>query len=248
MKSTLGSVLFSGNLVVPRWNDFWWRYLILFFLGIAVTCFTLLPSFYCLWLHWDQAAGTVTSFGITLHPKSAADDFRQAVNDVYHGTVGVLYCIYILTVIVVYGLQRFWRDATRSSLKQVAIYVMGISVIYILGGYMFEWFGFYSGDPPNLHRKSIPVIVFAGIIAPIEEELFYRLTLYQMMRTRFGLLIAAILSSVIFGLLHFGYPEPIKMLMAGLAGLALFWSYEKTGSIFAPIGIHMINNLWMHIV
>jgi membrane protease YdiL (CAAX protease family) len=91
------------------------------------------------------------------------------------------------------------------------------------------------------------MILLVGVVGPIEEELFARFTLYQMIRARSHFLVAAILSSLVFGLLHFGYPQPIKMLMAGILGVVLCWAYEKTGSILAPIGIHVLSNLWMQV-
>ena len=114
-----------------------------------------------------------------------------------------------------------------------------IGAILILGGHMFEWLGIYSGDPGSRHMP-VCMVLFVGVIGPIQEELFARLTLYQMIRAKSHFLVAAILSSLVFGLLHFGYPEPIKMLMAGLTGIFLCWTYEKTGSILVPIGIHVL--------
>jgi membrane protease YdiL (CAAX protease family) len=245
MKTSVSSFLFHGPLAVPKWSEFWWRYLLLLCLGVAVFGLTLCRPIYLLWLEWDQGAGTVTSFGITLHPENAAVDFQAAVNDVYRGTVGALGCAYVLSVVGAYGLRRFWAHVSRAATKRMALYIVVISAILILGGYLFEWFGIYSGDPKSVQRKSVLAILLIGVVGPIKEEMFARFTLYQMIRAKSHFLVAGTLSSLVFGLLHFGWPEPIKMLMAGLAGVFLCWSYERTGCILTPIGIHVLTNLWM---
>jgi membrane protease YdiL (CAAX protease family) len=248
MKTSLNSLLFDGHLVVPTWGDFWKRYLILLCLGVVALGFALYSPMVLLWLQWDHGAGTVTTFGITLQANDVAIDLNTAVNRVYGVTMSVIYCLYILLVVATYGPRRFWRAATNASMKKMSVYVIGIVTIIILGGYLFEWLGIYSGDPKNMRKESIWMIFLGGIVVPITEELFARLTLYQMIRAKTHFLVAAIISSIAFGLLHFGYPEPVKMAMAGLVGVFLCWTYEKTGSIITPIGIHVLNNLWMQLV
>lgn len=248
MKLLPGIVQINEPLDVPKWNTFWQRYLILLIMGLIVIGITLYRPLYLFWLEWDQNTGTVTSFGITVHPTGIKTNLQKSVNDIHKITSGVLYSLYILLVIIVYGPRRFWRSATQTDMKRVSCYVFGIGAVLILGGYIFEWLGAYSGDPASMRDTSLVMIVIVGIIGPVMEELFARFTLHQMLRAKTNFLVAAIVSSLIFGLLHFGYPDPIKMLMAGLTGTFLCWTYEKTGSIITPIGIHIFNNMWMQLV
>ena len=240
MKTSPGSFLFRGTLVVPKWSEFWWRYLILLCLGVAALDLALWTPAWA--FHWSESNGTVTTLGIALHFKEAPLQLQQTARDVYADTVVAFYALYVLSVVVVYGPRRFWQEIIPASWKRVAGYIVVISAVLILGSYLSEWCGSYSGDPHGAKSKSW--ILLAGVAGPITEELFARLTLYQMLRSKFRFLIAAVVSSLIFGLLHFGYPEPIKMIMGTLVGAFLCWTYEKTGSILTPIGIHVLNNLW----
>jgi len=74
------------------------------------------------------------------------------------------------------------------------------------------------------------------------HEVVFRFGVYQAARTGMPAVLAALLSSLAFGLAHMGYPDPVKMGMSILAGLVFIWTYERTGSIFAPILVHAANN------
>jgi len=87
------------------------------------------------------------------------------------------------------------------------------------------------------------------ILAPVVEEVLYRGVIFGGMYRKNPVL-AYIMSTVIFSLIHIiGYIhlyEPIALLCSFLvylpAGLCLAWSYEKSGSIIAPILIHIAVN------
>ncbi len=239
--SAVWDFLFLGSLVVPKWREYWWRYLLLLFIGVAVLGLT---TFHNVWLHQNDASSTVNSFGITLHPDDTVVDFQEFINVVYRATLLIIWSVYVLLVIAIYGPRRFWQAATRASMKTVACYIVGVGAMLVFGGYLIERFGAYSGDPTN-QRTSTTALYLFSVMGPLMEEMFARFTLFQMIRAKFPFWVAATLSSLVFGLLHFGYPEPIKMLMAGISGILLCWTYEKTDSIATPIGIHVLNNLWM---
>jgi membrane protease YdiL (CAAX protease family) len=55
--------------------------------------------------------------------------------------------------------------------------------------------------------------------------------------------VAGILSAVIFGLFHYtGSGSEAVIPQLAFLGLALAWVYEETGSIYATIPLHMLNN------
>lgn len=99
---------------------------------------------------------------------------------------------------------------------------------------------------------SYPVflVIFATLLAPAYEELLFR-------RVLFGRLWAAgrpglgiLLSSAAFALVHEipgtspnGLPEMLQLwLVYGGMGAAFAWVYRKTGSLWAAIAAHAINN------
>ena len=75
------------------------------------------------------------------------------------------------------------------------------------------------------------------IIAPVFEEFVFRGLLLHRWRKKWNLKKAAVVSSVLFGLLHF---DPIG---ATAFGLAMCYLYVKSGSLWLPIICHMLNNL-----
>ncbi|MCI0519622.1 MAG: CPBP family intramembrane metalloprotease [Chloroflexi bacterium] len=83
------------------------------------------------------------------------------------------------------------------------------------------------------------MLLFAGLAVPFAEELFFRGVLYSWLSRRFGVIIAALVSSLLFGLLHG------ELAIAGatfLMGLALAWFYQRSRSLWPSIFIHVINN------
>jgi hypothetical protein len=94
-------------------------------------------------------------------------------------------------------------------------------------------------------RDSTFALVAAGflvcVVAPIAEELFFRGFLFGALR-KHGLVIAALVSGVTFGLVHVA-SSPIGFIvpLAGL-GVILALLYERTGSLYPPIALHALNN------
>lgn len=89
-------------------------------------------------------------------------------------------------------------------------------------------------------------LIYAVIVAPLAEELFFRGCLFRSLRDRHGFRPAAAWSSLTFGLVHY-VPAPIAeslLLMTAMifTGLGLAWIYERRGTIVAPIAAHVTFN------
>ncbi len=89
----------------------------------------------------------------------------------------------------------------------------------------FSWSGF------------IGMLLLVGIATPFCEEVYFRGVLYGWMRGRWRPAIAIPASALIFGLSHFYYPLPVMLLVAVL-GVIFALAYERSGSLWAPVGIH----------
>jgi uncharacterized protein len=87
----------------------------------------------------------------------------------------------------------------------------------------------------------LAVLLGAGIIAPIAEEMIFRGVLYSWFRSRLGMPLAIFSNAIIFGLIHFGYPPPLMALVA-VMGAVFAWSFERTGSLWVPIVLHVGQN------
>jgi membrane protease YdiL (CAAX protease family) len=84
-------------------------------------------------------------------------------------------------------------------------------------------------------------IVNIVVIAPVFEELLFRGSYYRILNIRYNVFLAALLSSLLFALLHRSGLTPF--LGAFMKGLLLTYAYHKSGSVWTSIIIHSINNL-----
>lgn len=172
----------------------------------------------------------------------------------------------INVAILVFWLNRFhptWREAigwpkdpwpeVRSGflsglvLYPVIVFVVGVIIALLLQS--------VSGEPveaPEQIPSSMPVygvivsIVYAVVIAPIHEELFFRGILYRALGDRYGFVVGGLGSSVAFGLIHYipGEWQDSVLLMSVMVatGFALAWIYRRRGNLLAPIVAHTTFN------
>ena len=93
-----------------------------------------------------------------------------------------------------------------------------------------------TGDTATM---MVTTIVLTAVIVPIIEEVMFRGVLYRWLRKFSSMTMAVGLSSIVFGMVH-GIVHLIPALT--ILGVVLAWSYERTGSLWAPILIHGIFN------
>jgi hypothetical protein len=92
---------------------------------------------------------------------------------------------------------------------------------------------------PSNHSEIILFFLIGGFIAPITEEIFFRGILYGFFR-RWGVLVALILSTLLFVLVHpIGSRIPLPQVVGGIVFAV---SYEMTRSLLTPITIHILGN------
>ena len=89
--------------------------------------------------------------------------------------------------------------------------------------------------------------VYAIVIAPIGEELFFRGVLFRSLRDRHGFWVGAMGSAVGFALIHYipgsAVDAALLMIVMFFTGLALCFLYERRGTIVAPLAAHMMFNV-----
>ncbi len=81
--------------------------------------------------------------------------------------------------------------------------------------------------------------VFVALVGPAIEEIFFRGFAYKAFRTRFGVIWALLLSSLIFALLH---NTLVAFVPIFLLGLLLAYLYERTGSLLPSMTLHCLHN------
>lgn len=79
-------------------------------------------------------------------------------------------------------------------------------------------------------------IVIPTILAPILEEIVFRKVIFGALYKRMNFFFAAIISSVIFGAIHFDFTH---LLIYSAMGFTFAYLYVKTKRIIVPIIVHM---------
>ena len=89
--------------------------------------------------------------------------------------------------------------------------------------------------------KLVALGVLIILAAPLSEEIFFRGFLFGGLRGRMPFWPAAIVSGLVFGLVHLpGGPLQVPPLV--VFGILLAWLYERSGSLGPPILMHAIQN------
>lgn len=86
---------------------------------------------------------------------------------------------------------------------------------------------------------AIAVIALAGFLAPLAEEIAFRGVLFQWLRGRMGLWIAALISAFLFGILH-EVPELVPAIT--VMGVVLALVFVRSGSLWPCVVIHATYN------
>jgi membrane protease YdiL (CAAX protease family) len=91
------------------------------------------------------------------------------------------------------------------------------------------------------------ILVLAFILAPVAEEVFFRGMLYNWLRRRLPVVVAAPVQAIVFGVSHhFGPADTAGVVLMGL-GFALLYEWRKT--LLAPVLMHaMVNAVAMAIM
>lgn len=112
-------------------------------------------------------------------------------------------------------------------------------------------------EPTNLHLMQqawagypVFLLLFAVVLAPAYEELLFRRVLFGRLWAAGKPWLGIVLSSAAFALVHEipgtspnGLPEMLQLwLVYGGMGAAFAWVYRKTGTLWAAIAAHAINN------
>ncbi len=95
-----------------------------------------------------------------------------------------------------------------------------------------------------LQNKLVPIpflFVFAGILAPLTEELVFRGFLLPSVMEHMGYVWGVIVSAALFSLVHLVF-NPITLLIMFLLGVILSVLYIRTQSLWPGIIFHGINN------
>lgn len=99
---------------------------------------------------------------------------------------------------------------------------------------------FQAADQNWMH--ILLVFVSLAILTPIKEEIIFRGVLHRFLEQRHHFWVGILVSSLVFGLLHFGFPYSAIMM-----GVIFVLLYRLTNSLIPPIMLHIIWNSFVSV-
>jgi membrane protease YdiL (CAAX protease family) len=165
----------------------------------------------------------------------------------------------LLLVTVAVGMASGWRFRLREALPLLGFRRFESSAIgwtfVVLGAYYVGAIAFSAivlqPEQEDIGKElgvcnpgigiAIAAVVSIVLLAPIAEETFFRGFFFAGVRSKWSLWPSALLSGVVFGLVHAPTGPTAAIPLAGL-GVGLAWLYNKTGSIWPCILAHFLNN------
>jgi uncharacterized protein len=89
--------------------------------------------------------------------------------------------------------------------------------------------------------EDVGFLLLGVLVAPVAEEAFFRGMLFGGLRRQLSMIPAALISGVVFGVVHFASGAAAIPPLA-ILGVVLCLLYERTGSILPGLAAHTLNN------
>ncbi len=138
-----------------------------------------------------------------------------------------------------------WRDPQLR--RDTVVVLVGSCVI--ASSLLLSWF---AGDASTPLEDAIrteadlwAMVVFALVVAPVVEEVFFRGYLYTAIENTLGGWLAVLLVGLVFGLFHgLQYAGvPAALAAVTLMGLATTWIRRYTGAVLPCVVLHVVYNM-----
>jgi membrane protease YdiL (CAAX protease family) len=148
------------------------------------------------------------------------------------------------------SLGIYFSDFYRNILSGITAYIFILPfliITLIISILFFDAIGYKPPPQPVfdmfIEEKRNSVILFLTIfvsaLGPVVEEIFFRGFLYSAVRKRFGVFIGVLLSAGLFSILH---TNAAGFLPIMILGALMAFLYEITGSLIAPMTVHILHN------
>lgn len=160
--------------------------------------------------------------------------------------------MYSLISIFLYILLALWTIKTlkKHSIKldlilgkkqNIILETLFFTIIMIIINYSFVFLthNILFIDLKNIKNLDLNFFILSVIFAPITEELFFRGILLQKYVIKGKIKSGVFVTSLIFGIVHFDLNIPGRIVI----GIILSILYLRTGSLYAAMLAHLINNL-----
>ena len=184
------------------------------------------------------------------------DNFRMILNSSMLDTLGVIFILYFSVgeykeklIAVGLSLKSFARNVFYGLVAYIAIIPVLLGVLALIA-FLANMIKYVPEKQPVvelfLKEKNAPFLIytslFAAIVGPMIEELFFRGFMYNAFKKRIGIFWAMVITAATFATLH---SHVVGFLPIMVLGMLLAYMYEKTGTLVSSITVHMVHNLSM---
>ena len=168
---------------------------------------------------------------------------------------------FLVVILIFHGfLGRSLRQVTAHPAYFCQAVILGLAAYFACAFLVEKCVRLLDPDFHNFNDASIAILGSGNyfltalgtvVFVPLAEECFYRGLFFRHISGK-SLWAAYLLSITVFAAIHIvgfiGVYSPLGILLSFLqylpAGLCLAWSFQKSGTIFAPILIHTIINAY----
>ncbi|MBE4907181.1 CPBP family intramembrane metalloprotease [Bacillus luteolus] len=140
---------------------------------------------------------------------------------------------------------------TFKPFKERKTYVYMIASLLVFFATQYILVGVLKVDDPSGQTQTLNVagasegllqtflfFLAVTLVTPIKEEIIYRGIIHKFLSDRYHFLVGFLVSSIIFGVAHIGYP-----ISATIMGMTFVGLYYLTRSLTVPIVVHIIWNI-----
>jgi len=162
----------------------------------------------------------------------------------------VVAAVYIAARLGSVSARQFGLVPVVRPVRAVAVVIAGLVAFYLLS---YVWFTALhaSGTEKSLVKeiggKSGTLGILAAcavtcVVAPLCEEFLFRGFVFRALRNWRGPWPAAVITGVLFGVVHGLSAPAVDLLPLAFLGFVLCLVYELTGSLYPCIALHLLNN------
>ncbi|MEH7461582.1 type II CAAX endopeptidase family protein [Bacillus thuringiensis] len=196
--------------------------------------------------------GMFLALAVGVYGEKAANNILQG----YH--LLLVDAVAVMLVLFLYQPARsfivdIWNVSALKTGKTYVYIVLGFIVIMLTQYVMLGLLGVESAEQQrsqlgvetfkNSVVQSVIYILSVAFITPVKEELLYRGILCRFLEKKYRFLVGMIISSLVFGFLHGGFP-----VTAMIMGMVFAILYKKTQSILPSMILHITWNLVVSIL